>query len=157
MKMEFDKAQMIYETIVQEKPRDAEAYWGATLCRFGIEYVEDPHSHERKPTMHRMQLESILDDCNYQLALSHADVIARELYQQEAALIDRIQKRYLTIAGREDPFDVFICYKETGADQQRAKGTVYAQEIYEELTERGLKVFFARITLEDRQGEAYEP
>lgn len=32
-----------------------------------------------------------------------------------------------------------------------------AQEIYQELTEMGFQVFFARITLEDKLGEEYEP
>ena len=41
---EFDKAMGIYETILNEDPTDAEAYWSLVLCRYGIEYVEDPAS-----------------------------------------------------------------------------------------------------------------
>ena len=41
---DFDKAQMVYESITAERKEDAEAYWGAVLCRYGIEYVEDPYS-----------------------------------------------------------------------------------------------------------------
>ena len=32
-----------------------------------------------------------------------------------------------------------------------------AQEIYYQLTEQGRRVFFARITLEDKAGQQYEP
>ena len=39
---EFDKALAIYENIVREDNTDAEAHWCCVLCRFGIEYVEDP-------------------------------------------------------------------------------------------------------------------
>ena len=39
---EFDKALAIYENIVRENENDAEAHWCCALCRFGIEYVEDP-------------------------------------------------------------------------------------------------------------------
>ena len=154
---EFDKAQMIYEEIIAENPKDAEAHWCALLCRYGIEYVEDPYSRERKPTMHRTQFDAITEDAHYLSAVEHADSIAREMYEHEAQLIDRIRRRYLSIASKEEPFDVFICYKETGENGQRTTDSVYAQEIYNELTREGYKVFFARITLEDKLGEAYEP
>lgn len=155
---EFDKAQMVYESIMEEKPDDAEASWGAALCHFGIEYVEDPYSHERKPTLHRMQYESILTDRRYEAAIEKADAVSADLYQQEAGLIDRILKRYQAISAKEKPFDVFICYKETEiGSRSRTKDSVYAQEIYDALTKEDYHVFFSRITLEDKLGEAYEP
>ena len=52
---EFDKACSVYEQILNEDSTDAEAYWSLILCRFGIEYVEDPSSHKRIPTVHRAQ------------------------------------------------------------------------------------------------------
>ena len=39
---EYDKAMGIYENILNEDNTDAEAYWSLVLCRYGIEYVEDP-------------------------------------------------------------------------------------------------------------------
>lgn len=39
---EFDKAAVIYESIVADFPEEAEAYWGLILCKYGIEYVDDP-------------------------------------------------------------------------------------------------------------------
>jgi len=44
---DFDRAIAAYEAIVQEDSTDAEAYWGIVISRFGIEYVEDPATHER--------------------------------------------------------------------------------------------------------------
>ena len=41
---------------------------------------------------------------------------------------------------------MFICYKETAEDGGRTPDSVKAQEIYDALTGKGLKVFFARIT-----------
>ena len=41
---EFDKAMGIYEQILDENSSDAESYWSLVLCRYGIEYVEDPAS-----------------------------------------------------------------------------------------------------------------
>ena len=89
---EFDKAMNIYDQILNEDPEDAEAYWSLVLCRYGIEYVEDPGTHKRIPTVNRAQFTSVL-----------------------------------------------------------------ANDLYHELTEEGYKVFFSRITLEDKIGSAYEP
>ncbi len=47
MKSEFDKAQDLYEKIVSANPNEAEAYWGIVLCKYGIEYVEDPITKKR--------------------------------------------------------------------------------------------------------------
>lgn len=41
---DYDKAMSIYEQILNEDGTDAEAYWSLVLCKYGIEYVEDPAS-----------------------------------------------------------------------------------------------------------------
>lgn len=46
---EFDKAAGVYESIVADFPEEAEAYWGLVLCRYGIEYVDDPATAKRFP------------------------------------------------------------------------------------------------------------
>ena len=154
---DFDKASAIYEQILNEDGTDAEAYWSLVLCRYGIEYVEDPTSHKRVPTVHRAQYTSIFDDDNYKMALENADTYQKIIYDEEAKAINEIQKGILAISQKEEPFDVFICYKETDSGGNRTHDSVLAQDLYYELSEQGFKVFFARITLEDKLGSAYEP
>lgn len=154
---EFDKAMGIYEMILSEANDDAESYWGIVLCRYGIEYVEDPRTHRRIPTVNRAQFTSIFDDEDYKKAIQYADTLQKEVYEAEATVIDKIQKGILDISNKEEPFDVFICYKETDENGQRTKDSVYAQSIYDWLVKQGYKVFFSRITLEDKLGSAYEP
>ncbi len=154
---EFDKAAGIYESIAAEFPEEAEAYWGICLCKYGIEYVDDPKTAKKIPTCHRTSFESIFNDGNFELALEYADPVAVSIYRNEAKEIDRIQKSILEIANKEEPFDIFICYKETGDDGQRTKDSVLAQDMYEALVQKGYKVFFSRITLEDKLGQEYEP
>ncbi len=154
---EFDKAMGIYEQILNEDGSDAEAYWSLVLCRYGIEYVEDPSSRKRIPTVNRAQYTSIYADENYKAALEHADAYQREIYEAEAKAIDDIQKGILEISSKEEPFDVFICYKETDANGRRTVDSVLATDLYHQLTQEGFKVFFSRITLEDKLGVAYEP
>ena len=154
---EFDKAMGIYENILNEDKNDAEAYWSLVLCRYGIEYVEDPSSHKRIPTVNRAQFTSIFDDDNYKSALQYADSYQRTIYENEAKAINEIQKGILAISQQEEPFDVFICYKETDNNGRRTPDSVLANDLYHQLTQEGFKVFFARITLEDKLGSAYEP
>ena len=154
---EYDKASGIYEQILNEDTSDAEAYWSLVLCRYGIEYVEDPASHKIVPTVNRAQFTSVFDDANYKSALNYADSNQRIIYEEEANAINEIQKGILAISQKEDPFDVFICYKETDQSGRRTPDSVLATELYYQLKQEGFKVFFSRITLEDKLGSAYEP
>ena len=154
---EFDKAAAIYERLIGENDADAEAHWNLLLCRYGIEYVQDPASGERIPTCHRASFDSILNDVDYQAARKYSDGVARSLYEKEAQRIAALQKDILAISQKETPFDVFICYKESDENGKRTKDSALAQDIYYQLTDAGYKVFFARITLEDKLGQEYEP
>ncbi len=154
---EFDKAQEIYEKIVQNNPDDSEAYWGLVLCKYGIEYVTDPATGRRLPTCHRTQTESVLADIDYKSAVYHAEPARRNLYIAEAEEIDRIQRRILDIVRSEEAFDVFICYKQTDEAGNRTPDSVIANDIYFQLKQAGIKAFYSAITLEDKLGKEYEP
>ena len=157
MKSEFDKAEQIYEKILQADETQAEAYWGLILCKYGIEYVEDPKTFTRIPTCHRTSFDSIIADDDYKSALQYADGVQRGIYEAEAKEIDRLQKEILSLSQKEEPYDVFICYKETDETGRRTQDSAIANDIYYQLTNQGFKVFYAAITLEDKLGSAYEP
>lgn len=154
---EFDKAAGVYESIVADFPEEAEAYWGLVLCRYGIEYVDDPATGKKIPTCHRSSYDSILDDADFDQACENADAIARRLYRDEAKAIENIRCGILEVSVKEEPYDIFICYKETDENGGRTIDSVIAQDIYDVLTEKGYRVFFSRISLEDKLGCEYEP
>ncbi len=154
---EFEKAYNAYEAIISEKEDESEAYWGLVLSEYGVEYVEDPLTKKRIPTCHRTLVKSVTSNENFKLACKYADSESRMMYEDEAEALDSLQKKILTAASKEDPYDVFICYKETDANGERTPDSVLAQEIYDELTKHGLRVFFSRISLEDKLGKDYEP
>ena len=155
---EFDKAISAYERILEDDQTDAEAHWGAAISRFGIEYVENPVTFERKPTLHRLQTTSILADEDYKAAIENApDDETRKLYEAQAQEIADIQKKVLEQSEREDQFDIFISYKESDANGERTRDSVIAFQIYTELVKEGYNVFFAKETLKGRLGDEYEP
>ena len=154
---EFDKAAGVYESIVAEFPEEAEAYWGLVLCKYGIEYVDDPATGKKVPTCHRSSFDSVLEDANFELVMEYSDVVTRKLYREEAKAIEELRRGIIEVSSREEPYDIFICYKETDENGQRTLDSVLAQDLYDALTEKGYRVFFSRITLEDKLGQEYEP
>ena len=154
---EFDKSKEIYEKILELDNKQMEAHWGILLCKYGVEYIDDPKTKKKIPTCHRTNDSSILSDADYKMIKKESYGDALKLYEDEATRIDEIQKGILKISNQEKPYDVFICYKETDQNGERTKDSVIAQDIYDKLIESGLKVFFARITLEDKLGREYEP
>lgn len=153
----FDKAISVYESILADNCEDADALWGLVLCRYGIEFVEDPKTHSRIPTCHRASRTSILLDPDFKSALNYADEEKRKVYRENAQRIDQIQKAILSMSDTQEKYEVFICYKETDDSGERTVDSVLAQELYNELTRMKIKTFFARKTLEGKVGSSYEP
>lgn len=154
---EFDKAAGVYENIVADFPEDAECYWGLVLCTYGIEYVDDTTTGKKKPTCHRSSFDSVMDSDNFEMVMENADAISRSVYREEAKVIEEIRKGIIEVSGREEAYDIFICYKETDDNGERTIDSVLAQDVYDALVEKGYRVFFSRITLEDKLGMEYEP
>lgn len=99
----------MYENILNEDDSDAEAYWSLVLCKYGIEYIEDPSTHRRVPTVNRAQYTSIFADEDYKSAIRFADAYQKSIYESEAKEIDDIQRGILEISQKEELFDIFIC------------------------------------------------
>ena len=154
---EFDKAAGIYESIVADFPEEAEAYWGLVLCKYGIEYVDNPATGKKTPTCHRSSFDCIMEDGDFEQALENADTVARKVYREEAKRIEELRKGIVEVSGKEQPYDIFICYKEKDENGNRTLDSVLAQDVYDALTGKGYRVFFSRITLEDKLGQEYEP
>ena len=154
---EFDRAMSIYEMISREDATDPEIHWSIVLCKFGVEYVEDPATGHMVPTINRTQAHSILQDSDYQNAIDIAEPDAKQYYMTEADKIDKIQRSIWRIAQDSEDYDVFISYKELGPDGQRTNSSMIAQRLYEQLTLSGIKTFFSRISLADKIGNEFEP
>lgn len=144
---EFDKAAGVYESIVADFDTEAEAYWGLILCKFGIEYVDDPATGDKVPTCHRSSFDSVLEDPNFELVMENSDAISRKVYRDEAKAIEELRRSIIEVSSKEEPYDVFISYKELDASGERTIDSVIAQDIYKELTNEGYRVFFSRIIL----------
>ena len=94
----------IYESIASEFRTESEAYWGLFLCKYGIEYVDDPATGRKIPTCHRSGFDSVMEDSDFEQALENADAVARKVYREEAKQIEEIRKGIIEVSGRERPY-----------------------------------------------------
>lgn len=154
---EFDRAAELFGKVLDEDAGDAEAYWSLALCRYGVVYVEDPRTHDMVPTVNRMQAKSITADADYGQALECAEVAQREVLKGQAAQIAEIQRGISEVAAKDEPYDVFICYKDSDASGGRTEDSVIAGDIYDALRRDGLRVFYSRESLKGMLGSAFEP
>ncbi len=155
---EYDRAMSLYKQIAVLCPDEPDVYWATVLCRYGVEYVEEPLSHKRVPTLNRIQYTSVIDDEDYRKAVSLAsNGDQRRIYILEAQKLDELRDRILAVSLKEKPYDIFICYKETDKDDRRTEDSVLAAKLYRALSAEGWRVFFSRVTLESKAGTEYEP
>ncbi len=154
---EYDKAEIIFNQLLSLCPDDPEIYWDLVLCKYGVTFVNDSKSGKFIPTCNRTHYCSVFQDENYLNAIKYSDDETATYYKENAQTIENIQKGILVISKKEKPFDIFISFKDTDSNGARTKDSVKAQELYEKLTQAGYKVFFSRITLEDKIGTQYEP
>ena len=154
----FDEAIRQYQGYLNYSEEEAEPHWRIALCRFGVEYVQEPETGRHVPTIVRLAAGDLLQDPDYQAALSCAQTPeTRAFYTREAENIAGILNKYRELSATEKPYDVFISLKQSDGGkptQEKVDGV----ELYGILTEKyGLRVFNSSITLKDKVGEEYEP
>lgn len=154
---DFDGAILAYKIALKEDETDADAYWGIALSAFGIEYVEDPRTHEFIPTCRRTIQHSILVDENYQNAIKYASPSQAQEFEKQAKEIDELQKNIKEKIKNEQDFDVFLCFKSNDDEGNATEDRFIARNIYNELAKRDIRTFFSEISLKDRLGQDYEP
>lgn len=141
---DFDRAIFEYEEVLKLSEAEPEAHWGLFLSKYGVEYVKDNMTFTYKPTLHRISSISVFDDVDYQATIKYADSISAIQYKKDAENIETVMKELLLLSANQEPYDVFLSYKELDdTTRQRTDDSYLAHDLYNELTAQGYKVFFA--------------
>ena len=146
----YIEALRLYQDALEADDSDPETHWLAVLCKYKVEYVDDPQTHSRVIKCNKPIRKSIMADDDYAACLANATDYARRIYEAEAAEIDRIQMEELAIIDGRGDFDVFVSFKQRDAQDRITKDCLRAEQIYNTLADEGYKVFFSKVTLEDR-------
>ena len=153
---EFDDASFKFSDIIERYPDNPDAYWGRLMSDHGIKYEQDS-DHRMIPTCYARTIDDLSKSKDYHSALQFADSENRHYYQTQIEHIKRVREEWLEKASKEKPYDIFICYKETGNKKRRTRDSVEAQDLYVHLTKQKYRVFYSRESLRDKVGEKYEP
>lgn len=154
----FDDAEEAYRDIIRKYPQNSEGYWGLVLAKYGIKYEQD-YDGKMIPTCYATSYDSILGDKDYLRALDLANKDNRKYYETQAEKIEKIRKEWVEKASKEQPYDIFVSYKDTELENgvERTEDSHEAFELYTHLQSLGYRVFYSRESLKDKAGEKYEP
>ena len=157
----FDEAEKMYGDIVQQYPKNSRGYWGLVLAKYGIKYEKDYDGKKVKmvPSCYAASYEKISDDKIFQKALLYADKDNKVYYESQAKRIEDVWSKWGEIAKNEEPYDIFISYKDSDKENgvARTQDSYDAYELYSKLKEKGYRVFYSRESLAGKGGEKYEP
>ena len=154
---DFHNAVSSYQHVLLDYPDEHEALWGLTLCRYGVEYVEDPRSGTLMPTVHSVRRRPMQADKDFLNACEQAPENVRAQYEAEAAYIDDAMARIRELAQTQKPYDVFICHKTTRPDSgDPTWECLRASEMAHQLEKQGYRVFFAPEAMKGEIGADYE-
>lgn len=153
----YDLAIKTYQFVLEKDANELSAYEGILLSEYGIEYVKDAYTGKFIPTCHRAHFSSITENSYYKILMQLANESQKKSIEIRAKEIDRLQNSISEQLRKEDSYDVFISYKATLPNGEKTEDSIIAREIYEELTKKNYKVFFAEKTLENKIGSEFEP
>lgn len=88
---DFHNAELSYQQVLLYRPDAHEALWGRLLCHYGVEYVEDPATKRRMPTVHTVQTKPLQAQPDFVKACKLAPEAIRAQYELDAVYIDDAQ------------------------------------------------------------------
>ena len=69
---EFNKAETLYNELINHTKDDPEIYWQLALCRYGVQYIKEPQINIMVPDCRRARYKSILCDDFFLKAIDRA-------------------------------------------------------------------------------------
>ena len=151
---DFTKADLLYQNLINDTSNEKTkvmALFGRILAYFGIVFIKD-FNQKLVVTVSRFDKSfQSIKECSYFDELTKS--IYFNKYTESIDAIDQVYQNLASELSNDELFDAFICTKISlkTSNNQNAEGyTVdsnYATKIYDELTKRGLKVFYSDKTL----------
>ena len=157
----YDEAARSYEHVLGEHPDEHTALWGRLMCKYGVEVVEEKRNNQlvlQRLLCHRARPTAIRNEDDFNHACELADPSVRDQYIRDAEYIDKVQANIRELARNREPWDVFICYKETSLHNpsEPTRDSSIARALCNRIQRDGYRVFFAPYSLIDMSGEMYE-
>lgn len=154
---DFNRAKTIYKRVIEENPESdlTAAYWGMYLCDNNVIFEKDGAGNIF-PSFYKVIDEQSSENEFYQKAIDCSVIYHSDKTVNLIALankIDDARNKYKDISLRNDPYDIFICFK-----NDNGSSLSWAKKIYSKLAKK-YKVFFSEETLKNIKSiyRDYEP
>lgn len=155
--MAFEKAEDKYREVIVKGATDPEVYWRIVLCHYGVVYQKDNEGN-RIPTVLRPDLSvqlTIIKD----LEGSYRTAEERKYYSAELRRINDLLDKYRHCQMTAH-YDVFISVKQKihyNGQEAFTEDYKIGSDLYQHLTEKGLRVFNSEQENCKKPGEEWEP
>lgn len=154
----FDEAISTYNFIIEKNPNEVSAYEGLLLSKYGIVYEYDEDKKINVPTCRRYNPKNVLEDESYISYLSYCQSEEeKDVFRQQANQISYLQKEITNQLINEKDYDVFISFKSKDEFGKTSRDAEIARQLYDILSEKGLRVFMSEVTLKNRISQEFEP
>ena len=154
----FDEAIATYNLVIERNPNEISAYEGLLLSKYGIVYEFDEVKQINVPTCRRYNPKDVLEDESYISYLSYcASEEEKDVFRERAKEISYLQKEITKQLKNEKDYDVFISFKAKDEEGKTSRDAEIARELYDKLTDKGLRVFMSEVTLKNKIAQEYEP
>ena len=147
----FDDALVLFAEVAAKDPREVNAYWGQLLCEYGILYADDPVSRIRQPLCLRAKRKSMIDDSLFERAYGCADNEVRRIIREEIGVLEEQRRRNCEILAGNPSYRIFINCRTSNDASRTTRENRVAMALYQELTARGIRTFYAPAVLVGRQ------
>ena len=148
----FDEAFALFAEAAADDPGEVTACLGQLLCKYGVLYVKDQASGNYQPICLRPQGKNMLDDPLFEHAYDHAAGEARRVIREEMGALEEQRRRSYGLLKGNPTYEVFICCRADDVGRNTREGRL-AHELYQGLTARGVRTFYAPTALVGRQKE----
>lgn len=155
---DFNDAENHFNDIIEKYPQNPFGYWGRLLSKHHIKHERD-YDGSMIPTCYAPTMDSVYQDKDAWKAIELADEKTKKEITEQIQYIEASRKEWVEKASKEEPYDVFICYKDSDRANgvSRTQDSIDAMEIYTHLKDQGYRVFYSRESLRGKSGEKYEP
>ena len=154
----FDEAISTYNFIIEKNPNEISAYEGLLLSKYGIVYEHDEEKNINVPTCRRYNPKNVLEDESYISYLSYCNSEEeKDVFRAQAKQISRLQEEITYQLKNEKDYDVFISFKSKDEFGKTSRDAEIARQLYDTLSDKGLRVFMSEVTLKNRISQEFEP
>ena len=153
----FLEAEKLYQQVQAAGENSAAIYWNLILCHYGVEYLYSEAEDRQVPTFYYPDLTDPATMSNWKNLMA---IVEKE--ENKGEYLPRIQElreildAYRAIHLEEKPYDVFLSVKQSDENHYTLDSDK-ASDLYDTLTNWGLKVFNSRRCMNRHAGHKYEP